>query len=182
MSSSARSQTLRAACSTGSALPLTTKAAAAARSRGYLWAPAPEQYLVLSLDGMLLFLPVILQSADRETHGSEQVCALRATCTALARGWDDARVLAELLSGRRRPADFGLGELRGTGRFLRLLDLIDAAHGPRVPQDYNTISEAVRHAARRVRGYRNAQPNGRETLTVRHTNTHRLLSHFHIQI
>ena len=131
---------------------------------------------------MLLFLPVILQSADRETHGSEQVCALRATCTALARGWDDARVLAELLSGRRRPADFGLGELRGTGRFLRLLDLIDAAHGPRVPQDYNTIPEAVRHAARRVRGYRNAQPNGRETLTVRHTNTHRLLSHFHIQI
>lgn len=94
------------------------------------------------------------------------VCALRSTCTALARGWNDARVLAELLSGRRRPADYGVDELRGTSRFLRLLDLIDAAHGPRVPQDYATVAEAVRHAGRRIRGYRHAQPNGREMLTV----------------
>eukprot|EP01043_Picozoa_sp_COSAG02_P012512 COSAG02_NODE_483_length_21396_cov_20.544801_2_plen_640_part_00 len=94
------------------------------------------------------------------------VCALLSTCTALARGWDDAHVLAELLSGRRRPADYNAGELRGTELFLRLLDLIDAAHGPRVPQDFGTVAEAVRHAARRIRGYRHAQPNGRELLTV----------------
>lgn len=102
--------------------------------------------------------------------GARAVCALRSTCTALARRWADARVLAELLSGRQRPADFAAGVLRGTERHLRLLELIDAAHGPRVPQDYATIGEALAHAARRIRSYRRwadrIQPNGREMLTV----------------
>lgn len=75
------------------------------------------------------------------------LCALRATCTTLARSWPDAVVLAQLLGGGKRPADFAEKELRGFAHQPWLPEWVDAAHGPRVPEDYLSISDGLSAAA-----------------------------------
>jgi hypothetical protein len=78
---------------------------------------------------------------------SRALCALRSTCAALAHGWHDADVLCELLSGRSRPADFAKEELGGFARQPWLPERVDAALGPRVPEDHACIADGLSAAA-----------------------------------
>ena len=55
---------------------------------------------------------------------------------------------ADLLRGVRRPADLTRGEIASIQRPYALLERIDAAHGPRVPEDCKTLAAALRAAAR----------------------------------
>lgn len=75
---------------------------------------------------------------------ARSIFALRATCTALSQ-WEDSLQLVALLTGRQRP-----GAFRSTGGFAytypSIVDAIDASHGPRVPEDFDTIAAAIRAA------------------------------------
>jgi hypothetical protein len=87
--------------------------------------------------------------ADRISivDAAQALCALRSTCKTLARTWADAVVLAELLSGRKRPAGFTEKELGGFARQPWLPEWVDAAHGPRIPEDHASISDGLSAAA-----------------------------------
>lgn len=75
---------------------------------------------------------------------ARSIFALRVTCTAFAQ-WEDSLQLAALLTGRQRPGDFS-----SKGGFAHIypviVDAIDASHGPRVPEDFDTIDAAIRGA------------------------------------
>ena len=79
---------------------------------------------------------------------SRSMCALRATCAAFAQ-WEDTVQLVALLTGRRRPGELAAGGFACT--YPSVVDAIDAAHGPRVPEDFETIAAAIR-AAEEVAG------------------------------
>lgn len=75
------------------------------------------------------------------------LCALRQTCSSLANEWHDADVLGKLLSGTSRPRDFPAEQIGGFARQPWLLEWVDAALGPRVPEDHATIAAGLDAAA-----------------------------------
>jgi hypothetical protein len=81
-----------------------------------------------------------LRDGARALHSLRCSCVLLWRCRA-------ACTLAELLRGTRRPFELAPEELARLGAPPHeVLERIDAAHGPRVPEDFRTLGDALRDA------------------------------------